>query len=126
MANEIISYLEMCTREGANLQRGMNFRMRGDHSVILMSVRPNAPYADRLEDNGETLIYEGHDVPQTAEYPEPKRVDQPERMPGGSLTENGKFHQAAQAFKKNGGLSERVRVYEKLKKVFGLITGCFT
>lgn len=125
MANEIISYLEMCTREGANLQRGMNFRMRGDHSVILMSVRPNAPYADRLEDNGETLIYEGHDVPQTAEYPEPKRVDQPERMPGGSLTQNGLFHQAAQAFKKNGGLPERVRVYEKLKKGIWSYNGVF-
>ncbi len=100
MANEIISYLDMCQREGANLQRGMNFRMRGDHSVILMSVRPSAPYADRFEDNGETLIYEGHDVPQTSENQEPKRIDQPERTPNGSLTENGKFHKAAQVYKK--------------------------
>ncbi len=115
----------MCQREGANLQRGMNFRMRGDHSVILMSVRPNAPYADRLEDNGEILIYEGHDVPQTTEHSEPKRVDQPERVPGGSLTQNGKFHQAAQAFKKNGGLPERVRVYEKLKKGIWSYNGVF-
>jgi hypothetical protein len=103
MANEIISCLDMCQRKGANLQRGMNFRMRGDHSVILMSVRPNALYADRLEDNGETLIYEGHDVPQTTENQEPKRIDQPERTSSGTLTENGKFQQAAQVYKKNGG-----------------------
>ena len=125
MANEIISYLDMCQREGANLQRGMNFRMRGDHSVILMSVRKNAPYADRLEDNGETLIYEGHDVPKTAENKEPKRIDQPERSPFGSSTENGKFHQAAQEFKKNGGSPERVRVYEKLKKGIWSYNGVF-
>jgi hypothetical protein len=125
MANEIISYLDMCQREGANLQRGMNFRMRGDHSVILMSVRPNAPYADRLEDNGDTLIYEGHDVPQTTENQEPKRIDQPERTPSGTLTENGKFHQAAQVYKKNGGSPERVRVYEKLKKGIWSYNGVF-
>jgi len=48
MVNEIISYLEMCQREGSSLQRGMNFSMGGNHSVILMSVRPNAPYEDEL------------------------------------------------------------------------------
>lgn len=125
MANEIISYLEMCQREGASLQRGMNFRLGGDHSVILMSIRENAPYADRYEDNGETLIYEGHDVPKNDTNTEPKRVDQLERTPGGSLTENGKFYQAAQAFKKNGGSPERVRVYEKLKKGIWSYNGVF-
>jgi hypothetical protein len=125
MANEIISYLDMCQREGASLQRGMNFQLGGNHSVILMSVRANAPYADRYEDNGETLIYEGHDVPKNAANTEPKRVDQPERLPGGSLTENGKFHQVAQAYKKNGGTPERVRVYEKLKKGIWSYNGVF-
>jgi hypothetical protein len=43
MANEIITYLEMCSREGTSLQRGMKFGLGGDHSVVLMSVRPNAP-----------------------------------------------------------------------------------
>jgi hypothetical protein len=60
MANEVISYLEMCSREGTSLQRGMNFGLGSNHSVVLMSVRPNAPYRDRLEDEGTTLIYEGH------------------------------------------------------------------
>ena len=62
----IISYIEMCRREGASLQQGMNFGLGGNHSVILMSVRPNAPYRDQIEDSGITLIYEGHDMPQGA------------------------------------------------------------
>ena len=64
MPNEIIPYIEMCRREGTSLQRGMNFGLGGTHSVILMSVRPDAPYRDRFEDNGATLIYEGHDEPK--------------------------------------------------------------
>ena len=64
-ANDVISYLEMCRREGVSLQRGMNFSLGGTHSVILMSVRAGAPYDDRLEDDGTTLIYEGHDEPKT-------------------------------------------------------------
>src|SRR5215208_6211135 len=39
MANEVISYLEMCSREGTSLQRGMNFGLSSDHSVVLMSLR---------------------------------------------------------------------------------------
>ena len=53
---DIISYTEMCAEEGTNLQRGMNFRLRNDHSVLLMSLRPNAPYADRIEDDGAILV----------------------------------------------------------------------
>jgi hypothetical protein len=72
MANEVISYLEMCSREGTSLQRGMNFGLGGNHSVVLMSVRPNAPYRDRLEDEGTTLIYEGHDEPRSDAVPRPR------------------------------------------------------
>ena len=59
-------------REGSSLQRGMNFQLGGNHSVILMSVQANAPYQDRIADDGETLIYEGHDVPRTASNPTPE------------------------------------------------------
>ena len=61
MPNEIIPYLEMCGREGVSLQRGMNYQIGHNHSVILMSVRSGAPYEDRYEDDGTTIIYEGHD-----------------------------------------------------------------
>ncbi len=116
MRDNIISYFDMCLREGTSLQRGMNFRLRGHHSVILMSVRENSPYRDRIEEDGAVLIYEGHDVPKTADNPEPKRVDQPEFLPGGGLTENGKFHRAAQDFKVGKKGADVVRVYEKIKK----------
>jgi hypothetical protein len=46
MNDNVISYIEMCQREGASLQAGMNFGLGGNHSVILRSVRPNAPYRD--------------------------------------------------------------------------------
>jgi hypothetical protein len=96
MINEIISYTEMCQREGLSLQAGMNFGVGGNHSVILMSVRPNAPYRDRIEDGGTTLIYEGHDQPRAQNVPDPKKVDQLDTLPTGNLTQNGKFDRAAQ------------------------------
>src|SRR5262245_58048293 len=87
MTDNIISYIEMCRREGLSLQAGMNSGVGGTHSVILMSVRPNAPYRDRLEDGGSTLIYEGHDQPKSARTPNPKYLDQLDRLPTGNLTQ---------------------------------------
>jgi hypothetical protein len=116
MANEIISYLEMCRREGVSLQRGMNFQLAGSHSVILMSLRENAPYEDRVELDGSTIVNEGHDTPRSGKKPDPKSVDQPEFTLSGSLTENGRFHRAAQNYKARKRLPERVRVYEKIKQ----------
>jgi hypothetical protein len=125
MANEVISYLEMCGREGTSLQRGMNFGLRDDHSVLLMSVRAGAPYQDRLEDGGTTLIYEGHDEPRSDAVPQPKAVDQPYRTAYGSLTQNGKFFQAAQEHKDGSRPPERVRVYEKLRQGIWSYNGVF-
>lgn len=125
MANEIISYFEMCNREGTSLQRGMNFHINHNHSVILMSVRPNAPYADRFEDDGSTLIYEGHNVPQSSQQANPKAIDQPYKTPSGRLTENGKFYKAAKEFKVNKQKPERVRVYEKIRSGIWAYNGVF-
>lgn len=125
MANEIISYFEMCRREGSSLQRGMNFNVGGTHSVILMSLRANAPYHDQVLDGGFTLIYEGHDAPRNQSTPNPKLLDQPEKRPSGTLTENGKFHRAAQEFKKNLRQPERVRVYEKIHSGIWSYNGIF-
>ena len=116
MRGNVISYFEMCQREGTSLQRGMNFRLRGRHSVILMSLHPNAPYQDRVEEDGSVLIYEGHDEPRTEDVRNPKVVDQPEFLPSGSPSENGKFHKAAQDFKSGLKHPDIVRVYEKIKK----------
>jgi HNH endonuclease len=123
--DNIIPYVEMCRREGTSLQRGMNFGLGGSHSVILMSVRHNAPYRDRLEDHGTTLIYEGHDEPKTRADLNPKLLDQPERYSSGLLMQNGKFHQAAQDAKAGLRLPERVRVYEKIHTGIWSYNGIF-
>jgi hypothetical protein len=125
MANEIIPYLEMCRREGLSLQRGMNFGLRGNHSAILMSLQPNAPYEDELQDCGTVLIYEGHDEPRSSHVPDPKRADQPERTPAGTLTQNGLFYRAAQEAKAGSRSPERVRVYEKLRQGIWSYNGVF-
>ena len=103
----------------------MNYRMGGSYSVLLMSVRINAPYRDRIEDEGLTLIYEGHDVPKSGEIRDPKSVDQPELTPKGSLTENGKFHRAAQEYKRGKREPEVVRVYEKIRPGIWSYNGLF-
>jgi hypothetical protein len=100
----------------------MNFRLRGGHSVILMSVRANAPYQDQVLDDGSTLIYEGHDEPKRAGITNPKGIDQPERTPNGSLTENGKFNQAAQGFKNGQKVQTSFRYTKKSKRGFGSTT----
>ncbi len=125
MTDNVISYIEMCRREGASLQQGMNFGLGGNHSVILMSVRPNAPYRDRLEDSGTTLVYEGHDAPKGASNPNPKMVDQPLKYPSGGPTQNGKFHAAAQAARVGQRSPERVRVYEKIRAGIWTYNGVF-
>lgn len=125
MPNEIMPYLEVCRREGASLQKGMNFRLHGKHSVILMSIRPNAPYADRVEDDGRVLIYEGHNEQRSLSCRKPELVDQPEKRRTGRPTENGKFYAAAVAFAARRQLPERVRVYEKIHKGIWSYNGVF-
>lgn len=115
----MISYLAMCEEEGTSLQRGMNFRLRPGHSVLLMSQRQNAPYADEVRDGGTVIIYEGHDAPRGDETPEPKAVDQPLRTATGRLTQNGRFFEAA------GAKRELVRVYEKLLQGVWVCNGVF-
>jgi len=109
--NQIISYREMCNQEKQEqLQRGMNFECGGNYSVILMSVKNNAPYADRISVDGQTIYYEGHDLPGD----KLKSHDQPISYPSGKLTQNGLFKSAIDRAK----LSKRfplVRVYEKLQ-----------
>jgi len=124
-AGDVISYLDMCREEGVNLQRGMNFRLQGKLSVILMSLRSGAPYADRIEDHGKVLIYEGHDLPQVVEGPNPKSVDQPMHNPNGTLTQNGLFYQTAIIYKKHENEPELVRVYEKIRSGIWVYNGVF-
>jgi hypothetical protein len=113
--DDILSYREMCDAEEIQtLQRGMNFRMRPDYSVILMSQRANAPYHDRVHDDGITIEYEGHDVSKKSPEHNPKSEDQPEKLPTGKLTQNGLFLRAIENYKKGASSPELVKVYEKI------------
>jgi hypothetical protein len=124
-AGDVISHIDMCKEESASLQRGMNFRLRGGRSVILMSRRRGAPYEDRLEEDGRVLVYEGHDVPRTGTTRNPKKIDQPYKTPSGRLTQNGLFFDAAQRYKRGEALAELVRVYEKIKQGIWVYNGTF-
>jgi len=124
-AGEVISYLEMCQAWSASLQRGMNFRLRPDCSVILMSRRSNAPYRDQIEEDGRVLIYEGHDIPRSSRLPSPKVVDQPSLTPGGKPTQNGMFAKAAEKAKSGAALPELVAVYEKIHAGIWAFNGFF-
>lgn len=122
---EVISYRDMCQEEDASLQQGMNFGTGDRPSIILMSRRPGAPYDDRIEEDGRVLIYEGHNMPKKQGGPDPKIVDQPERTPGGKLTQNGQFLQAATQHRDLGTPAERVRVYEKMRTGIWTFNGTF-
>jgi hypothetical protein len=122
---DVHSYLEMCANFGVNLQRGMNFRLKGNESLILMSLRQGAPYADRFEEDGRTIIYEGHDIPRTQGGPEPKQIDQPEFLPSGRLTQNGQFLDAVRRYKLGRAEAERVRVFEKMRDGIWVYNGVF-
>jgi hypothetical protein len=122
---EVISYLEMCQTWSASLQKGMNYHLRPDCSVILMSRRPNAPYRDRIEENGRVLVYEGHDVARTAQTPNPKLVDQPRCAVTGKLTQNGLFEKAAKQARNLERPSEVVAVYEKIHAGIWAFNGFF-
>jgi hypothetical protein len=121
---DVISHAEMCVAEGFMLQAGMNFRTRGGVSVILMSVRPGAPYNDQVEDGGRVLTYEGHDVPRS-EARNPKSVDQQSHTPRGTLTRNGLFYGAAKMYGQGKADAEFVRVYEKVKQGIWVYNGTF-
>ncbi len=122
---DVISYTEMCAALGVSLQRGMNFLLCGDTSIILASLRRGAPYADRVEEGGRVLIYEGHDIARTQDGPDPKQVDQPESYPGGRPTQNSLFLQAAQLYKSGRAPAHPVKVFEKIRAGIWVYNGLF-
>jgi len=103
----------------------MNFHLRSDRSVVLMSRRFNAPYRDRIEQQGRVLFYEGHDVAKTVKAPDPKSVDQPRLTPSGKRTQNGLFERTALAAKNATIAPEIVAVYEKIHAGIWAFNGMF-
>jgi hypothetical protein len=124
--DDILSYREMCDAEEVQtLQRGMNFRMKPSHSVILMSQRSNAPYRDRVYDDGVTIEYEGHDTPKRSYEHNPKAENQPRTLPSGKLTQNGLFARAVENYKRRSSPPELVKVYEKILSGVWSLKGYF-
>lgn len=111
----IISYTDIIGREGITLQRGMNFRVKPNYSIVLMSVRKGSRYNDRWHEDTGLLEYEGHDEPRRYDV-NPKQTDQPMHNASGSLTENGRFYDAARAYKEDDAKAEIVQVYEKISQ----------
>lgn len=103
----------------------MNYRLKPDYSVILMSIRPGAPYADQVLEDGRVLIYERHDIPKTKGISDPKKHDQPMATANGKLTQNGLFHAAAKRFQNKESVPERVKVYEKIRNGIWVFNGIF-
>jgi hypothetical protein len=103
----------------------MHFHLNKRISVILMSRRRDAPYRDKVEDDGRVLIYEGHDLPRTKACPDPKMIDQPRKNPGGSLTQNGLFEKAALEAGSRNKDPELVAVYEKIHRGIWAFNGFF-
>lgn len=119
--NQIISYRDLCNAENQQqIQRGMNFNLGDGYSVVLMSIKPNAPYADRISEDGQVIYYEGHD----ATGDKLKRLDQPIWNPGGTQTQNGMFCDAINKGKKDGNYP-LVKAYEKLQPGIWTYRGLF-
>jgi HNH endonuclease len=111
---------------GGSEPSGRHELRRGRQSFGDLDVAPaNAPYRDRIEEGGTTLIYEGHDQPRGRNLPDPKTVDQVDVLPSGSPTQNGKFQRAALDAKAGRRRPERVRVYEKIQPGIWSFNGVF-
>lgn len=106
--DSIVEWYDIARKEHVS-QKGMNYGINPNYSIILMSRRDNAPYNDCIYPDGVTIEYEGHDVPK--DYY--KEHNQEAYTSSGSLTENGKFIEAVEHFKKTG-VPEKVKVYEKI------------
>jgi len=90
-----------------------------------MSRRRDAPYDDQVLEGGRVLIYEGHDEPRRLGGPDPKAANQPTTTPKGRATQNGRFHEAAQRFKRGEAPAELIRVYEKIHQGIWAYNGAF-
>ena len=116
MKDQVLSFNEMCGLLGVNMiQRGMNFHVKGKLSVILFSEMNNSPYEDQYSPDSEILTYEGHDVSKGKNFPNPKKVDQPIWNQNGTLTDNGKFIQAIEKYRKGLAKPEEILAFEKIK-----------
>lgn len=110
-ASAILSGSELISREGVNLQKGMNYRDKNELSVFLV-LPHDGEYTDEWHPETSTYVFRGHDS-VTGEAG--KEQDQVAMYESGRLSDNGKFLKAARIFA--DGLYNvplQIHVYEKL------------
>lgn len=73
----------------------------------------------------EQRLFTRGTITQRAQHAQDRRSSQPDRYPSGSLTQNGKFFEAAQGYKARSREPERVRVYEKIRTGIWSYNGVF-
>lgn len=122
----IIAYPDLCAKETVTLQRGMNLRLRGGYSLILVDTGIGAPYRERIEEDGKVLVYGGHDIPQRRGGKNPKTADQLGCNADGSLTRNGMFFEAAEKYARGKSPPEPVRVFDEITDGIWASNGLFT
>lgn len=122
---EVMTYEEMCRHEGRDMESEMNYRLSYDHSVLLMSLTPEASRSHRVEEDGVTIIYEGHNAAGRQSSPITRYMDQPMHFHAGGLTQNGLFYKAALDFRNGVNTPEMVRIYEELKSGVWIYSGLF-
>jgi hypothetical protein len=111
---KVISYHQLVINEGGTqVQKGMNFAIKKTYSIVLMSSEKNAPYNDRMLEDG-VIEYEGHDATKNDSYNK-KEVDQPIANKTGTFTENGKFLQASENYKEGKRDPALIKVYRKIR-----------
>ena len=103
-----IEYIEVETIDGSKT----TLAIMGGIVLIPFGIK-NSPYADEMLDDG-IIKYEGHDqerVPKELK----KSLDQPIANKSGTLTQNGKFLQAAEQFKEGKRDPAKIKVYRKIR-----------
>jgi len=129
MVSKILTFKELLKKENIKLLiRGMNYRFRKrNYSIVLMNCSQNALYHDKIINDGEAIIYEGHDVQKNylTNGHSPKKTDQSLRTPKKRLTQNGLFFRAAFRYKDGQGHPEKVQVYEKISNDQWVDNGLF-
>ena len=127
----ILSGSELSLRENMNLQKGMNFRDKGNMLSVFLVLKRGGVFTDRWDEGSCRYSYEGHD--SVAEGAHGRTDDQLLMYASGKPTDNGTFYKAAHAYK-DGMRPEPlpVQIYEKLdpgvwfdKGIFHLIDATY-
>jgi hypothetical protein len=126
MAYEVMTYNEMCLEVGFFPPMGMVFHPEGlENSFLFVSLMHQPDYDSESRQGGRGFAFVGHDAPISKKGFHASTIDQELYTVRETLTENGKFHFAALAYKQGKRKPEPVEVYEKLQEGIWTYKGSF-